>query len=48
MPMAAVQAQLGHADVTTTAKHYTTIDQSVQRATLDVTVQSMIDAGQKK
>ena len=44
VPIAAVQAQLGHASVTTTAKHYTEISQTVQRAALDATVASMIDA----
>ena len=44
VPIAAVQAQLGHASVSTTAKHYTAISQTVQRAALDATVASMIDA----
>jgi len=45
MPIAAVQAQLGHASIDTTAKHYTSINQTVQRAALDMTVDSMIKAG---
>ena len=45
MPIAAVQAQLGHADISTTAKHYTSINQTVQRVALDATVQSMVEAG---
>ena len=45
MPIAAVQAQLGHADIHTTAKYYTSIDQTVQRAALDMTVDSMLKAG---
>jgi len=45
VPIAAVQAQLGHVSVATTAKHYTTISREVQRAALDETVASMIEAG---
>lgn len=44
VPIAAVQAQLGHADYSTTAKHYTAINQAVQRAALDETVKSMLEA----
>ena len=44
MPMAAVQAQLGHRNIATTARHYTNINQTVQRAALDTTVASMIEA----
>ena len=44
VPIAAVQAQLGHANISTTAKHYTSIDQTVQRVALDTTVASMIEA----
>jgi integrase len=44
VPIAAVQAQLGHADYSTTAKHYTVISQTVQRVALDETVKSMIEA----
>ena len=44
VPIAAVQAQLGHADFATTAKHYTAINESVQKAALDATVASMIEA----
>lgn len=47
VPIATVQAQLGHADMSTTAKHYTTIDHTLQQLALDATVQSMIDAGAK-
>lgn len=45
MPMAAVQAQLGHADISTTAKHYTSINVDVLRAALNETVNSMVEAG---
>ena len=48
VPIAVVQAQLGHADIATTAKHYTAIDQTVQRRALDATVQSMVAAGAAK
>ena len=44
VPIAAVQAQLGHADISTTAKHYTTISRDVKRAALELTVASMIEA----
>ena len=44
VPIAAVQAQLGHANISTTAKHYTSIDQTVQQRALDKTVASMIEA----
>lgn len=45
MPIAAVQAQLGHADISTTAKHYTSINVDVLRAALNETVDSMVEAG---
>ncbi len=44
VPIAAVQAQLGHADISTTAKHYTTISRDVKRAALELTVGSMMKA----
>ncbi|MCH7537912.1 MAG: integrase family protein [Proteobacteria bacterium] len=44
VPMAVVQAQLGHSSITTTAKHYTSIDIDIQRAALEKTVASMITA----
>jgi len=44
VPIAAVQAQLGHASIQTTSKHYTAISRTVQRAALDETVKSMIEA----
>ena len=44
VPIAAVQAQLGHASISTTAKHYTAISRDVKRAALEATVASMIDA----
>ena len=44
VPIAAVQAQLGHANISTTAKHYTTISRDVKRAALELTVASMIEA----
>ena len=44
VPIAAVQAQLGHADISTTAKHYTTISRDVKRAVLELTVGSMMKA----
>ncbi len=44
VPIAAVQAQLGHASISTTAKHYTAISRDVKRAALESTVASMIEA----
>lgn len=44
VPIAVMQAQLGHANIATTAKHYTSIDSTVQRVALDATVASMIEA----
>jgi len=44
VPIAAVQAQLGHANISTTAKHYTNISRDVKRAALELTVASMIEA----
>lgn len=44
VPIATVQAQLGHADISTTAKHYTNISRDVKRAALELTVTSMIEA----
>lgn len=44
VPIAVVQSQLGHSSITTTAKHYTSIDIDVQRKALDKTVSSMIEA----
>lgn len=44
VPIAAVQAQLGHASISTTAKHYTAISRDVKRAALEATVASMIQA----
>ena len=44
VPIAAVQAQLGHANIATTAKHYTSISRDVKRAALELTVASMINA----
>ena len=47
VPIAAVQAQLGHASISTTAKHYTAISRDVKRAALETTVTSMIEAAAK-
>ena len=44
VPIAAVQAQLGHANISTTAKHYTAISRDVKRAAMETTVASMIEA----
>ena len=44
VPIAVVQSQLGHSSITTTAKHYTSIDSNVQRAALEKTVASMVEA----
>ena len=44
VPIAVVQSQLGHSSITTTAKHYTSIDTDVQRKALEKTVASMIKA----
>lgn len=39
-----MSSQLGHANISTTAMHYTSIDSTVQRIAMDVTVASMIEA----
>ena len=44
VPIATVQAQLGHASISTTAKHYTSISRDVKLAALEFTVASMIEA----
>lgn len=44
VPMPVMQSQLGHASPVTTAKHYTTILEEVQRAAMNATVASMIEA----
>jgi integrase len=44
VPMAVVQKQLGHADISVTAQHYTNIIDVVQRASVDTVVQKMIEA----
>ena len=44
VPIAVVQSQLGHASISTTAKHYTSIATDVQRAAMEKTVASMITA----
>lgn len=46
-PIAVVQEILGHAEYSTTAKHYTKIHRSVQRAVLDETVGSMLEASNR-
>ena len=47
VPIAAVQAQLGHASISTTAMHYTAISRDVKRAAMDETVKSMIEAASR-
>jgi len=47
VPIAAVQAQLGHANISTTAKHYTAISRDVKRAAMESTVASMIEAAKE-
>jgi integrase len=44
VPIAVMSSQLGHANISTTFKHYTNIDPTVQRIALDVTVASMLEA----
>ena len=44
VPIAGASQQLGHADISTTAEHYTTIGQSLQRIGVDAAVQAMVDA----
>ena len=46
VPIAAVQAQVGHADIATTAKHYTVFSESEKRKGLHKTVTSMIEAAE--
>ena len=46
VPIAAVQAQVGHADIATTAKHYTVFSESEKRKGLHKTVTSMIAAAE--
>lgn len=48
VPIAAVQAQVGHADIATTARHYTAFSDSEQRRQLDRTVKRMIEAATVK
>jgi hypothetical protein len=43
-----MQSQLGHASPITTAKHYTKILEEVQRAAMNATVASMIEAANAK
>ena len=44
VPIAAVQKQVGHADIATTAKHYTTFSDSAKRNAVDATYSRMIKA----
>jgi integrase len=46
--MPVMQSQLGHASPITTAKHYTKILEEVQRAAMNATVASMIEAANAK
>ena len=44
VPIAGASQQLGHADISTTAKHYTTIEQSLQRIGVDAATAAMVEA----
>lgn len=44
VPIAVMSSQLGHVNISTTHKHYTNIDSTVQRIALDATIKSMIEA----
>jgi integrase len=47
LSMAGASQQLGHADISTTAKHYTTIKQSLQRIGVDAAAEAMLEAAEK-
>jgi integrase len=44
VPIAGASQQLGHADISTTATHYTSISNSLQRIGVDAAVKAMVDA----
>jgi integrase len=44
VPIAGASQQLGHADISTTATHYTTISDSLQRIGMDSAVAAMLEA----
>jgi len=44
VPIAGASQQLGHADISTTAQHYTSISSSLQRIGMDSAVKAMLEA----
>jgi integrase len=44
VPIAGASQQLGHADISTTATHYTSISNSLQRIGMDSAVAAMLEA----
>jgi len=44
LPIAGASQQLGHADISTTAEHYTSISESVQRIGVDAAAKAMVEA----
>jgi integrase len=48
VPIAAVQAQVGHADIATTARHYSTFSDSAHSGWVNATATSMTKAAQEK
>jgi integrase len=44
VPIAGASQQLGHADISTTAAHYTSISESLQRIGVDAAAQAMVEA----
>ncbi len=44
VPIAAASQQLGHADISTTAEHYTSISSSLQRIGVDAAAKAMLEA----
>ena len=47
VPIAGASQQLGHADISTTAGHYTSISSSLQRIGVDAAAKAMIEASEK-
>lgn len=47
VPIAGASQQLGHADISTTATHYTSISESVQKIGVDAAAKAMIEAAEK-
>jgi integrase len=44
VPLAGASQQLGHANISTTAAHYTSISESIQRIGVDAAAEAMVDA----